>query len=634
MLACSTSAHSSELEHEEKETILPNIYSPYSSTYQENGETSGEIGILENGSDTNQLAVRSEASRSQPEEGVHSKTEPEKSLKLCLQPSESANAMNKVEEPPESAGRSVASEEDMVERGSSAALDLSFRSPATRSSRAYDGSISSSDDGYNSHSRDRYLRLSRRTYRQPKALDTAANKVKEGEEVSRSNQITIDVEADLQARNHSSKLSTERHGSGIMRMHELSRETSLDSEDFHSVKNLLEPENDDEPPKSLSRGSDFQHDFFSSKSSEYLGYDRMDLLRKMLELKYQLHGLCNRSVEGRKPYLRGIDGQQSLYEKSEHRPHQHFNSNMIHHPPEAIYGPRQITFRQHQFSQMPFSAQRCCPCLHCSLDDRKLQSQPDHRADGTCRAHACKLCSHSSTAASSGKPDHEQEKLRYNEIIKRKRNHCRPIFRGAPFMICYNCFELLHLPADFLISRRRLNKLQCTACSEVLELSFPSMAHFGPRSPSKVVHPCNKVVNCTDVATGSVSHSNDICRGDPVSFSEVYGPSFTKSFSTEADKPVLHVSRNSSVGENDQQKSGLPLHRLMGYSSASELLYRYWDFDEGGYESIESMVPHSYRPSQESHVINGLREQGRRTSCHNQIGPCTNPDCTEIHEEE
>ncbi|KAG1338163.1 protein ENHANCED DISEASE RESISTANCE 4 [Cocos nucifera] len=627
MFACSTSARSSELEHEEKETMLTNTYSlkpTAKCNHQQNGETSGEVGIQENASDTNQVAIRSDASQSQPDdEGVHSETEAEKSLKLSQQPSESSDVMNKVEEPPESVGHSVASEDDMVERGSADALDL------TKSSRAYDGSVSSLDDGYNNRARDRYLRLSRRTHRQPKALDTADDKGKEGEADSRSNQITIDVEADLQGRTLSSKLSNERHGSSIMRTHELSRETSFKSEDFHSVQNGMEPENYG-PSRSVSRGSNVQHDIFNSKSSKYLRYGRMDLLRKMFELKSQLHG-SNQSVGGGKPYLRGTDGQQPLYQKSEHQPPQYFNSNLLHHPPEAIYGPRQVTFRQHQFSQKPFSAQRCCYCVHCCLEDRQLRLQPNHCTDGVSSAHAHKLCSQSSTAGSSGKPDHEQEKLRYNEKRKRKKNHCRPISGGAPFMICYNCFELLWLPADFLISRRRLNKLQCTACSEVLQLSFPAIAHISPQSPSKVVHPCNEVGNCTDVATGSVSRSNDCSRGDSVSFSQVYGFSSTKSFSAEAE-PVLHVSRNTSEGRNDKQNSGLPLHQLMGYSSASELLYEYWDFD-GGYESIESMIPHSYRPSQERHAIDGSREQRKSTSCHKLIGPCSNPDCMEIHEE-
>lgn len=616
MIACSTSARSSELEHQEKETILPNIYSSNSSAEhdQENGEASGENGIEENGYDTNQLAVRSDASQSQPDEVIHSKTEAEESLKLLQQHSGSSKVMHKVEEPPDSFSHSVASEGD--------GLDLSCRSLATRSSHAYDGSISSDDDGYkyNNSTPERFLLRSRRTFRQPRVLDMADSKGKGGEEVLGSSQMTTDLEADLQARTLSSKLSNERHGSDIMRsfntkrdefsskygMYELDRETSFDSEDFHSVQNWMEPENG--PTSSLSRGSHFQHDFFKSKSSKYLRYDRMDSLRNLDELKNQVQELYDQIIGGGggggKPYFRGTNGWQPFYHKSEHQHPRHFNSQLLHRPPEALNGPRQITSQQYQFSQMPFSGESCCSCLYSRQEDQqRLQLQPNHCIDNVCRAHAYSLCSHSSTTGSSRTLDHEQqqETLHCNEKRKLKKKHCRPIFGGAPFIICYNCFKLLQLPADFLILKRRLHKLHCAACSKVLTLSFPAKACISPRTPIKVkeVHPHNEETGITDLATGSVSHSNDSPLDDPVSISEEYGLSFMKSFSTEADH-TLHVSRDSSAGKNVEQTSGSPLHRLMGYSSPSELLYQCWDIDEGYESIIESAVPHSNRPSQES----------------------------------
>ncbi|XP_008788158.2 protein ENHANCED DISEASE RESISTANCE 4-like [Phoenix dactylifera] len=543
MIACSTSAHSSELEREEKETMLSNIYSSYSSAehnQQEDGETSGK----ENGSNTNQLAVRSDASQSQPDEGFHSKTEVEESLERLQQHSGSSKVMNKVEEPPDSS-QSVASEEDTVERGSGDGLDLSY-------SQDYDGSISSSDAGCNNRTRERFLRRSGRTFKQPKVLDMADIKGKRG------SQMTIDVEADLQvSRTLSSKLSNERHGSDIMRsfnmkrdefsskygMYELDKETSFHSEDFHSVQNWMEPENG--PTGSPSRGSHFQHDFSNSKSSKHLRYDRVNSLRNMDELKKLVHGFWDQRTEGRKPYFRGTDCEQQFYHKSKNQPPQYFKSNLLHRPPDALYGPRQITSQQYQFSQMAFSGEPCCSCLHSRLEDQRLQLQSNRCIDDICRAHAYTLCSHSSAAGSSRTLDHEQELLRYNEKRKPKKNHCRPISGGAPFIICCNCFELLQLPADFLVLRRRLHKLQCAACSKVLALSFPAKACISPLAPPiKEVH----------------LHAE------------------------EADR-TLHISRNSSAGKNVKQTSGSQLHRLMGYSSASELLYRRWDID-GGYESI------------------------------------------------
>ncbi|KAL0929031.1 hypothetical protein M5K25_000971 [Dendrobium thyrsiflorum] len=55
--------------------------------------------------------------------------------------------------------------------------------------------------------------------------------------------------------------------------------------------------------------------------------------------------------------------------------------------------------------------------------------------------------------------------------------HCRPISGGAPFVICYKCYKLLQLPVDFLVSMKRIHKLRCGSCSEVLVYSFRPRSH-------------------------------------------------------------------------------------------------------------------------------------------------------------
>ena len=101
------------------------------------------------------------------------------------------------------------------------------------------------------------------------------------------------------------------------------------------------------------------------------------------------------------------------------------------------------------------------------------------------------------------------------------------------------------MPADFLISTRRLNKLKCGACSEILALPFPARANEVPQASTK---------------SGNSSE-------DPISFSVEYGISFAESSSTEIE-PV-RISSDKSQNENSP---GSPLHRLMGYPSARQLL--------------------------------------------------------------
>lgn len=46
--------------------------------------------------------------------------------------------------------------------------------------------------------------------------------------------------------------------------------------------------------------------------------------------------------------------------------------------------------------------------------------------------------------------------------------NCHPMAGGAPFLTCYNCFELLLLPKKFLAKNNNRRKLRCGACSTVI----------------------------------------------------------------------------------------------------------------------------------------------------------------------
>ncbi|XP_057511831.1 protein ENHANCED DISEASE RESISTANCE 4-like isoform X1 [Actinidia eriantha] len=45
---------------------------------------------------------------------------------------------------------------------------------------------------------------------------------------------------------------------------------------------------------------------------------------------------------------------------------------------------------------------------------------------------------------------------------------CRAIVGGAPFVICYNCFQLLQLPKKILVMEKNQKKVLCGACSTVI----------------------------------------------------------------------------------------------------------------------------------------------------------------------
>ncbi|XP_073143988.1 uncharacterized protein [Henckelia pumila] len=61
--------------------------------------------------------------------------------------------------------------------------------------------------------------------------------------------------------------------------------------------------------------------------------------------------------------------------------------------------------------------------------------------------------------------------------------HCRPIGGGAPFFVCFNCFELLLLPKNVATNSDRRKKIKCGACSIVIVFAFSN----------------NKLVVCDDI---------------------------------------------------------------------------------------------------------------------------------------
>lgn len=130
------------------------------------------------------------------------------------------------------------------------------------------------------------------------------------------------------------------------------------------------------------------------------------------------------------------------------------------------------------------------------------------------------------------------------------------MLKGAPFIICSSCFKLVQVPADFAVSTKTVRKLRCGSCSAVLSYSY--------RDPDRKKHGDQYSADGSPAAPRG--HGR---RGDKFAFLDDFGH-VDVSYSTEDEQP-LHVSRNSSFDTVDDERSA-KLHRLMGYSSASELL--------------------------------------------------------------
>ncbi|KAL6902031.1 hypothetical protein ACP4OV_004907 [Aristida adscensionis] len=170
------------------------------------------------------------------------------------------------------------------------------------------------------------------------------------------------------------------------------------------------------------------------------------------------------------------------------------------------------------------------------------------------------------------------------------RHHCRPVLRGAPFVICSNCLRLVQLPTEFAVPSKGTRRLQCGSCTEVLSYSYRD-----PGRRKKLQSPFGDGYSTDGYEIHQVPDAEQdagFCQAeaDPVSYSEEHGLSFGVSYSTSTeDGQPLYVSRNSSFDTTDGRMSrDGKLHRLMGYSSASELLLRH---SPDLYESFDRRTP-------------------------------------------
>lgn len=251
---------------------------------------------------------------------------------------------------------------------------------------------------------------------------------------------------------------------------------------------------------------------------------------------------------------------------------------------------------------------------------RHNNHSPRHSASGSPHHYKPSEFSWSHETVSDSKPEKSYE---VNKKQQPAKQHFRPIAGGAPIIICYCCNEILQLPADFLLFKRRCHRLRCSACTAVLKFSLEHRIHLVEYNAEPRTPPSSEVGGYTEtINMASVSRASDYQHGDPVSSSDDYGQSYNRSstdtehfspappFQTlneisdrqkmsssnpfenkDGKKAIVQDSRStfefggpsSKVFEpvnvfseiEEVSEGGSPLHRLMGYPSPSRLVYRY-----------------------------------------------------------
>jgi len=355
---------------------------------------------------------------------------------------------------------------------------------------------------------------------------------------------------------------------------------SLDSEDFKSIQNFSESQIDG-TSSSRSSGSPNHGVLVHRTSTKFNNIVRHERLKKMDELRDQLSRLSSEKISEKSYQKRDPEYQQqsNSCDIEQHLPSVDGDSIRSSRALESYYGHGRPPRYQPSNS---FSPTHTYPHYHFGQAQARIPHNYDPWEFNSY---------YQSSYAESTILDYESLRSSYKEHKRVVRKHIlRPLSCASPYTICNSCFNLVQMPSDIYVSKAKIGKMQCGKCSKVLAVSFPSV----PQAHAKIsmdVAQQSYNPDCTIPTNEDItSYYAECLTGGPVSTSEDYGASYTRSLPTQAGSSSLAATQSS------KKVSDSALHRLMGYDSASQLLRHSRVFDDG-YESFESMVPVSARVS-------------------------------------
>ncbi|XWS65625.1 hypothetical protein CRYUN_Cryun05aG0129800 [Craigia yunnanensis] len=422
-------------------------------------------------------------------------------------------------------------------------LEYLSKSTTTRSSHAYDGSISY--DGMDDHLPDQKIHSFRNNYK-------AANYLVP-EERHRRDKLPakgmMNGNSGMQdhARNLSSDLSNKKHYA-TAKYSKWHRDEALEPVMHHRPpRNWPRVERDEYPSqipfsqRASVRGyesagpsrelhDEFPYDsaFHPHEEAEYSEQENMKLLRMVYELQDQISKTCHLNGKPNERTSTDVPWRKNHFPTCYHQePPEEENFYPRHH---GRRGQRSSWSQQSRFSRIPFSGgaintrhdiDNSCLCCHPQAWQHPEQLPPPifpHNR-GFCRAHPGHSCYNSYSSCPSSPQrylesdfsnwSHEtkSDELRYRDhelkrYLREKhhsvRRHLRPRAGGAPFVTCYHCFRPLQLPADFLLFKRRFHQLRCGACSKVLKFSLEKGIHIVPYELVASEPPPSEVEDCSD----------------------------------------------------------------------------------------------------------------------------------------
>lgn len=372
---------------------------------------------------------------------------------------------------------------------------------------------------------------------------------------------------------------------------------------------------------------------------ELLEQDRAELLRKLDELRDQLKRSCevSEAPKGRFPNMSASSSTFAQYGRNSWFPDRSSASNLHpsqHSPfsnrfyPEThlqngVHGFREASRASNNYiyHNDGFYHQPACACVHCYNGHWLPPAQVAAPVLSNPRVPPCPLGNQSFYVMEGSSmfgsqdynhrvpraPLHPHEPCNQHKFVfsKKESRPCRPFAGAAPFIICYNCSELLQIPEQVMQIGKHLHKLRCGSCSQLISfeldgtrlISSNNMSTLRPVSEnnvglsdgSKDVLQCHGNINRRQVISYSIDYDSPRYSDEKIAI-----PSFPVSSIEAAEKGHCSSSGTSNglesgdsvicqrdvvpsstelpvEGDAITRVPSLPLREHFGYSSGNQV---------------------------------------------------------------
>nr|KYP53767.1 Uncharacterized protein At5g05190 family [Cajanus cajan] len=332
---------------------------------------------------------------------------------------------------------------------------------------------------------------------------------------------------------------------------------------------------------------------FSHESSEDTGQEEMQLVSLIRNLQDRLNRTRYMSGEANGRQSKGVSynvNHISSYHSRDFHDGRRFSHGLDYPSCNGRCG-HGVNWRQrhNKFSRIPYSAEVTSnahhvdhSCYHCCSQERHFSADmsprvlfPHEELHRSCLGQDC--CSFSPHSYPSSPQMFTPSKLppiygretkiddlrhrapELRKYLREKMNlaakrHHRPVAGGAPFVTCCKCFNLLQLPADFLLFKRTCHQLKCGECSEVLKFSVHG-SHIISFLPDNAIgsdlNNQSEVISSSNLPSTSHANYYHYSPAEAISYYDDYGLSISKSYSSEGEPVSLAHSHHLHGNEYD-----------------------------------------------------------------------------------